>query len=535
MNNLILNDVSLRESGQVEGGMMNPSDQIRYVQYLLEGGINRIEIGFPGSSEEQKRQCQRIAEHVHKWDGTKPNLSGLARAHKNDILAVKEAGCDMCHIYIPASDELMLAQFHAEKYGTTKDEKRKRITETAKEAIVFAKSLGFAHIEYSPEDAARAGKEFLSFLVQEVVEVGADIVNIPDTTGLRIGSEFGDLIAYLFANVADINRSTISVHCHNDSDHSTHNALQAVLAGARQVEGAFYGLGERSGMTKFEALLMNINTRRDIFKNVETDFDKSVCVKIVNFVGQVLGMPVPRHWVVAGSQNGIVSSGTHQAIEARAEEQGKESPYYSWNPGEYGHKGVEVVVTQSSGKAGLKKRLEKLGYNVSDIQLAKISERVKQISEAKSGTALKDVELTAIVQEAITEIPFPIMIKRCQTTGGKGTIPSATVVLEADSRIFTDIATGDGPFDAVMKAVKSAIGKAYPEVKEAQISLVHWHASALTPGTNAVADAYAQIKVVNGGDRIFSGKGADPDTIQASAQAFANCFSWYLASINQAD
>lgn len=526
-----LNDVLLRESAQVAGGAMSPRDQLTYVEYLILNGIDAIEIGFPGSNPDQLKQCQRIVKFVKEFPAErKPQLAGLARALKADIDAVKNAGCDICHIYIPVSNELMMAQFDAAKYGDTEEGKRNWIVDQAKIMVAYAREIGFEQVEFSPEDAARTSPGFLFRVVGAVISAGATIVNIPDTTGLRVGSEFGDLIKDIFASVPSADTVIISVHCHNDSDHATHNALQAILSGAGQIEGTFYGLGERSGMTKFESVIMNVSARDDIFGHLEIGFNKAACVKIVNFVGSALGMPVPRHWTVVGEQNSICSSGTHQAIEARAKKQGKDSAYYSWKPEEYGHEKVEQVITQSSGREGLDKRLEMLGYKISSAEeFEKIFEQVKKISSKKSGASINDRELTAIVQDVVAVIPFRIKVEECQTIGGRGTIPSATVTVEAEGRRETVAEIGDGAFDAVMKAVRRAVSEIFPALKKADIELDHFSVTSITSGSEALADVYARIKVSNGEDMVFVGRGVDEDTIQASAQAFANCFSWYLA------
>jgi 2-isopropylmalate synthase len=529
---ILLNDVALRESAQVQGGAMSPRDQASYVRHLVDGGIDRMEIGFPGSSPEQFEQCRRIIAFVDGLQAKqRPLLGGLARARQEDILAVKEAGCDTCHIYIPASPEFVNAMFSAEKYGDSLAGRQAWVLDQTAAMVSFAKSLGFAQIEYSPEDAARTSLEFLVRVVETAAAAGADVVNIPDTTGLRIGDEFGCLIAFIKEH-AKLGKAMISVHCHNDSDHSTHNALQAILSGADIVEGTFYGLGERSGMTKLESILMNFSSRPDIFGGYDTGFDCSRCVAIVNFVAHALGMPVPRHWVVAGAQNALCSSGTHQAIEARAKESGQGSAYYSWRPELFGHCQVQTVITASSGRAGLKKRLEALGYELADDELQKVYDRVTKVSEAKTGQALSDREIVAVVQDVFEDIPFAISVIACQAIGGRGTIPSAVASISShDGGTVRVSAAGDGPIDAVMRCVVEAASSFYPVLRGLSISLDDWRPRGVTSGTDSLADVYVRIRVSNGEDRVFAARAVDLDTIQASAQAFANCLSWLLASL----
>ncbi|MFC1644724.1 alpha-isopropylmalate synthase regulatory domain-containing protein [Patescibacteria group bacterium] len=529
---VLLNDVCLRESAQVSNGAMSPRDQSEYVRLLLKGGIDAIEIGFPGSSEEQMKQCRRIVQFVESWNGNKkPILSGLARATKADIDAVKTAGCDMVHIYIPASDEFLLTQFDSEKYGDSPEGKRKWVIERAIEMVEYAKSIGFEHIQYTPEDSARTERIFLVQIIKAVIDAGVTRVNIADTTGLRVLSEFGELIAFLFDNIEELKSVVVSVHCHNDSGCANANALQSINAGVSQIEGTFYGLGERSGMTAFESIIMNINSRRDVFSGVEIDFDSKMCVTIVNHVANALGMSVPRHWVVVGAQNAIVSSGTHQLIEARAKQQGKSSAYYSWDPKVYGHKGLSVEVTQSSGRDGLLHRLVKLGFNIKDDQIGLIFEKFKDISTSKNGSPLNDRELAAVVQDAVSGIPNYLKIIDCQAIGGSGTLPTATVKMEIGGVIEIAAGIGNGPYNAIMNAVHAIVGRHFPQINGLEIELDNWHAVSLGKGSDAVADAYARIGVSNGVNQVHVGRSVHPDTNQASAQAFANCYSWLLESI----
>lgn len=531
---VLLNDVALRESAQVAGGAMPPDAQIRYVEYLVRNGIDIIEIGFPASSQDELSKCQRIVQFVKSMDvASRPVLSGLARAVKNDISAVKQSGCDMVHIYIPASNQLMMTQFDAEKYGDTPEGKRQWMLNQAVSMVKYAKELGFAHIQYSPEDAARTGREFLCQIVEAVIDAGATSVNIPDTTGLCILGEFGDLINYIFANVPNIKKARIACHCHNDSDAGTANALQAIVNGADEVHGTFYGLGERSGMTKFESVIMNIQTRRDIFADIEIGFDSIASVEIVDFVAASLGMPIPRHWVVVGKQNSICSSGTHQSIEAKARKKGDLSPYYGWDPALYGHGQVETVLTQFSGKAGLSERLGELGFNVSKEQLEIISNEVNQISMGKGGS-LNDREITAITEEVIKEVPFFMNVERCTAIGGKGTVPSAAMTVVSQGRKSEKIYLGNGPISALFDAVVAAANELYPELNKVVVTLEDWRPIAITVGSDALGDVYVRIKAVNqktGLVSFYSSRSVDCDTNQASAQAFANSMSWLVSSL----
>ena len=517
----------MRESGQVAGGALSPRDQREYVRMLVAGGISRIEIGFPGSSSDQLRQCREIAEYARSLPNSKEVLlGGLARAKEGDILAVHQAGLDTCHIYTPTSDAFIRAMFSGDKYGGTEKDKKYWILQNAVDMVRYAQSLGFVSIEYSPEDAARTDREFLYRLLLAVIDAGATVVNIPDTTGLRIGDEFGELITDIRKNVANIGQAKISVHCHNDSDHSTHNALQAILAGADIVEGTFYGLGERSGMTKFEAVIMNIQTRPDVFGGIFFHFDSKKCYEIVNFVANALGMPVPRHWVVVGEQNGTVSSGTHQAVESRSQGNGG---YYSWDPSLYGHGAVKVAITQSSGRNGLAAKLQEMGYRLSLAQISAVYDRIVRTTTAKAGKALSDPEIAAIVQEEVVDLARRIVVEACQAVGGRGTTPMATtIVVMPNGEKLTASATAGGQYDAVMQSIKLAIAQAYKKMHHVELRLETWNIGAITSGQDALADVYVRIVIKDADkEQYFVGRAVDADTTQAVAQAFANAIAWY--------
>ncbi len=533
-----LNDVTLREAAQVDGGAITPADQDAYVRKIVRGGIDCIEIGFPGSAKGNPKRCREIVDLVRNMRfGHKPILSGLARAVKEDIDAVADAGCDMVHIYIPASDELMSAQFDTNKYGDTPEGKRVWAIDTAVAMVRYAREVkGFKHVQFSPEDSARAGREYVCRITEAVIDAGATSVDLPDTTGLNILNEYGNFIAYVFAHVPNIHKVRVACHCHNDSDHSTTNALQGVLAGVTEVQGTFYGLGERSGMTKFESVIMNMHTRQDIFGDYVIRFDPVMVVEIVHMIANCLGMPVPRHWVVVGEQNCICSSGTHQAIEEKAKKNGVTvSPYYSWDPAKYGHVGVKTVVTQFSGREGISAKLKELGFAVKKDQLIEIMAEIKRISEGRRGTSLGDREIVAVVTDVIKEVPCSIEIIHSTIVSGKGTIPTASIIASSDGRKETAVCVGNGPVSAAFDAVVTIAKELFPQLQKYTIVQEYWRPIQVTKGDEALGDVYVQLKmthnVISGREHIHSGHAVHEDSIHATAQAIANAISWMVASI----
>jgi 2-isopropylmalate synthase len=244
-------------------------------------------------------------------------------------------------------------------------------------------------------------------------------------------------------------------------------------------------------------------------------------------------MTVPRHWPVVGIQNSVCNSGTHQVAEIRAKEQGMGSAYYSWNPALFGHAGVENLVNMYSGREGLKEKLKELGYKVTKEQLDSIYGKVTRISDSKGGAALKDREISAIVEDLILEIPFPIKIIQCQVFGGVGTIPNAAVIIETNGKRCTNSSSGNGPFDAMMMAILGAAREAHPALREAEFVLEDWRIRNLTEESKSLVDFFTRIQIsMKGVSRgSFAGRAVSPDTIQAAAESFAKCLSWFLSSI----
>lgn len=535
---ILLNDVLLRESGQVEAGGMTLANQYHYIEMMIKGGIDIIEVGYPASLGNELQRCRDIVSFVGSMKVKKrPILSGLARSLDADILAVKDTGFEMVHVYIQASDQLISTQFYDERHGVTLKEKRNWVLRQAVEAVGYAKSLGFKHIQFSPEDAARADREFLCQLVESVIDSGATSVNIPDTTGICVMNEFGDLIRHLVATVPNIGRARLACHCHNDTDNATANALEGALAGVDEVQGTFYGLGERSGMTKFESFIMNIQTRQDVFGSINIEFDSTLSCSLVNFLGAALNITVPRHWVVVGEQNSVCSSGTHQAIEAKAKEMKLPSPYYGWLPALYGHGPIRTRITSSSGRAGLAAELKRIGFVLTKEQLDLIFNKVKEISSERNSNSLQERELVAIVNDLLgQDIPCLMIVEKCTIISGKGNNPSAIVVISFGGKVAEANGVGNGPIDASFVAVTTAAKQLFSALEEYEFFLDGWNPIPVTKGEKSLGDVYARIRVTNKvtkKEKIHCGHAVDADTNQAFVQAFANALSWLASSLEK--
>lgn len=538
---ILFRDVALREADQVEGGQMSPRDRSEYVKYILESGIDYIEVGVPGGSPDKFTQCQAIVDVVDKYceahQGiTRPILSGLAIAREDQIKAVKKAGLDMVHIYIPSDDDLLFSQFDDSKYGLTGENKKGWVIEQAVKMVKFAKDIGIKHIQYSPEGASTSNREYLWQVCNAVVPLGIRVLNIADTLGLLIGTEANDLVREAYEKVNGLEDIELSVHLHNDTDHSTANALQSILAGADCIEGTYYGLGERGGMTKFEAVLMNLHTRPDVFEGYCWKLKREFCVRNVRFISIATNNPMPRHWVVTGLQNSLCSSGSHQAIERKAEENGKVSPYYSWEPEKYGHGQVSIIINESSGRTAITKKLIELGIEIeNDEQVNEIYNEAMQVSGAKGGKELAENELVAIAQNVLKEIPNSIKVVVDSVISGDNVRPCAVIKCQHNDQVYESVGFGNGCVNAVVAAVENALAGNFEALKDVKIVFDDWRSYAIAPSAESLGDAYIRITIEepDGEKKVFVGRETGKCITKASAQAYANCISWYLTSLQK--
>jgi 2-isopropylmalate synthase len=368
-------DTTLRDGEQSPGASLNPDQKLAIARQLARLGVDVIEAGFPLSSPGDFEAVQRIARQVEG-----PVITALARAARPDIdavwQAVREAPRSQIHMVLSVSD------IHIErKLRSNRSEVLRRGTE----AVAYARSL-CNDVEYSPEDAGRADPGYLYETLEAVIDAGATVVNIPDTTGYTLPNEFGGLIASIRANVRNIDQALISVHCHNDLGLSTANSLAAVLNGARRVECTINGIGERAGNASLEEVVMILRTRERSL-GLRTGIDTTRLADVSALVSRHTGVPVQPNKAVVGANAFAHASGIHQDGVLK-----DKLTYEIMRPEDVGMGESRIVLSPRSGRHAFQFRLAELGYHLSDAAFSRAWEQFLQLADRKKDILDKDLE-----------------------------------------------------------------------------------------------------------------------------------------------
>jgi 2-isopropylmalate synthase len=329
------------------------------------------------------------------------------------------------------------------------------------------------------------------------------VLNIPDTTGYAMPGQYGALIRSIRENVPNVDRVVISCHCHNDLGLAVANALAGVLNGARQVEATINGIGERAGNASLEEIVMAIRTRSDYF-SVHTDIETTEFCRTSRMVSDMLGIPVPPNKAVVGSNAFSHSSGIH--VDGFLKQR---DTYEIMRPEDVGFGGSRVVLTARTGRAGLRDRLERLGYALSPEELNQVYQRFLVLADKK--TEVFDEDLTAILHDELRAPSDNIQLEYLHIYSGTSAIPTATVRVRIgdDTREFASV--GDGPVDAVYRAISAVTGLS--------AKLTRYEIRSVTQGTEAIGEATVQLQ---DGDVRVVGRGASTDIIEASAHAYVD-------------
>jgi 2-isopropylmalate synthase len=370
----------------------------------------------------------------------------------------------------------------------------------AADAVKLAK--GYAEdVEFYAEDAGRADPTYLFEVLEAAIEAGATVVNIPDTTGYAVPEQFGPLIRAIREKVPNINRATISVHCHDDLGMAVANTLAGVRNGARQVEGTINGIGERAGNAALEEVVMALRTRRDYFE-VHTGIEAREFFRTSRLVSDMLGISVPPNKAVVGGNAFSHSSGIH--VDGFLKER---ETYEILRPEDVGFAESRVVLTARTGRHGLRDRLEKLGYALSQEELNHTYQRFLAVADKKQ--EVFDEDLIAILLDEIHPVPEIYHLDYLHIYSGTSAIPTATVRVRIKDEIREGASIGDGPVDAVCRAISG--------VTKSSAKLVRYEIRAVTSGTEAMGEVTVQLD--EKGTRVM-GRGASTDVIEASAKAY---------------
>lgn len=510
-NRIIIFDTTLRDGEQCPGASMNLREKLEVARQLARLKVDVIEGGFPVISDGDFHAVQTIAKEIKG-----PIIAGLARCVPKDIdaagAAVKPAGKrGRIHVFLATS------KIHREfKLGKARDE----IIRLAVEGVARAKSL-VEDVEFSPEDGSRTEPDFLIEVCKAVVAAGATTVNIPDTVGWAVPEQYGALIAQLHASVREFQtgKAIISVHCHNDLGLAVANSLAAVRAGARQVECTVNGIGERAGNAALEEIVMALKTRAEFFGGYQLGVNTREIVKSSRLVSRMSGLVVQRSKAIVGENAFAHSSGIHQDGILK-----KRETYEIMDPQEVGWGVTELPLTKHSGRAAVAVRLRHLGFKMTDADVAAIFARFKEIGDKKK--FVYDDDLVSLVEGHITEVPETWSLDYLSVTSGSQTVPTATVRMKkpgakaGESEVLQDASIGDGPVDAVLKAMD--------RLTRTPGKLMDYSLRAVSQGKDALGEVTVKVDFNDG--NLVVGKGASTDIIEASARAYLNAINRHLTA-----
>jgi 2-isopropylmalate synthase len=489
-------DTTLRDGEQSPGISLNTAEKVEIAQQLARLGVDVIEAGFPITSPGDFEAVQKISRVVEG-----PVICGLARTHKADIDAawgaVKEAARPRIHTFISTSD------IHIEHQLQTD---REDVKGQARAAVALAKSY-CEDIEFSPMDATRADIEFTAEVCAIAVEEGATVVNIPDTVGYTTPEEYAEYFRRLYELVPALRGVELSVHCHDDLGMAVANSYAGVLAGARQVECAVNGIGERAGNCSLEEIAMLVGVREDVH-GLWTEINTREIARTSRMVSRLTGYPVQPNKAVVGRNAFAHESGIHQDGVLK-----ERSTYEIMDATEVGLESNSIVLGKHSGRHALKDALEQLGFKVEGQALNNAFKAFKEVADRKKQVTALDLE--AIVSDEMRERSDAHELAWFEVEAGTRKPPVAKVAVTRPSgEESVGEASGDGPVDAIFHAIQDAA--------HTRCDLVEYKVEAVTGGEDALGEVTVKLRAAG---RLATGQGVATDILEASARAYVRAIS----------
>ncbi len=492
-NRVYIFDTTLRDGEQVPGCQLNTVEKIQVAKALESLGVDVIEAGFPISSPGDFNSVIEISKAV-----TWPTICALTRAVEKDIDvaadALKYAKHKRIHTGIGTSDSHIKFKFNSN---------REEIIERAVRAVKYARRY-VDDVEFYAEDAGRTDNEYLARVVEAVIKAGATVVNIPDTTGYCLPQEYGAKIKYLVDHVDGIENAIISTHCHNDLGMATANTMAGVLNGARQTEVTINGIGERAGNTSLEEIAMILKCHKGL--GVDTNINTKQIYPISRMVSSLMNMPVQPNKAIVGRNAFAHSSGIHQDGVIK-----NVSTYEIIDPHDVGIDDNSIVLTARSGRAALRHRLEELGVKIDGEKLDQTYEQFLKLADKKK--EVNDDDLLMLVG-ADTAKTNHVKIDFMQVTSGVGVQPMASIGLDIAGEKFTAAATGNGPVDAAINALKNIIHRTMI-LKELTIQ-------SISRGSDDTCKVHVQVEHEG---HVYYGFAANTDIVCATVEAYIDCIN----------
>jgi 2-isopropylmalate synthase len=495
-NRVLLFDTTLRDGEQSPGISLNAAEKLEIAAQLARLGVDVIEAGFPIASPGDFEAVEAIAREVNG-----PVICGLARANAADIDsawgAIRDSERPRIHTFLSTSD------IHIEHQLMSTREDVKGL---ARASVAQARGL-CDDVEFSPMDATRADVEFTAEVVQIALEEGATTINIPDTVGYTTPDEYAEFLTALYRLVPGLSGVTLSVHCHDDLGLAVANSVAGLQAGARQVECAVNGIGERAGNASLEELIMLLHTRADRL-GLHTGAVTTEIARTSRLVSRLTGYPVQPNKAVIGRNAFAHESGIHQdgVIKER-------STYEIMDARSVGLDANQLVLGKHSGRAALRQALEELGYQVDGGALRQAFERFKEVADRKKQVTAMDLE--ALVTDELRRDVEGHALAWFDVEASTRRPPQATVaVRRPDGEVAEATFSGDGPVDAIFHAINVATG--------VDVTLSEFRVDAVTGGP----DALGEVSVVVDLDGVTgAGQGVATDIIEAAAIAYVRALS----------
>ena len=503
-NKVIIFDTTLRDGEQSSGAALNMIEKLDIARQLEKLKVDVIEAGFPIASPGDQEAVRRVSEEIRDC-----SICALAHANPRAVdaawNAVKHAQQPRIHVFLSSSEIHMSHQL-----------KKSRDQVMQMTADMVARAKGYlSDVEFSPMDATRTDPQFLYQVIQTAIDAGATTVNIPDTVGYTIPREFCALLDGIVANVPNINKAFISVHCHNDLCLAVANSLAVLDHGVRQIECTVNGIGERAGNASLEEIVMALRTRKDLFK-YKTGIDTTEIYKTSRLVSEVTGMSVQPNKAIVGANAFRHESGIHQDGILK-----ERTTYEIMNPKDVGLGGSELTLGKLSGRHAFKARLTNLGYTLNNEELKRAFSAFKELADKKK--EIKDRDLEALVAEELRTVSETYHLEHIQVSCGDHSVPTASVKLTGpDGALMADAALGTGPVDAVYKAINRLV--------KVPNELIEFSVKSITEGIDAIGEVTIMIRSEG---KTYTGRGADTDVIVASAKAYMNALNRLLASTDK--
>jgi 2-isopropylmalate synthase len=489
---IIIFDTTLRDGEQAFTSSLSVKQKVRSARQLERLKVDVIEAGFPISSPGDFESVATIAREIRG-----PVICGLARLVEKDIVAcakaVKPAARPRIHTFVGTS------AIHIEKKLRKSEDDVLGMVRTS---IKLARRL-CGDVEFSPEDAGRAGLDFLCRVVEAAIACGASTINIPDTVGYTTPEHFARIIDAIFNRVPNVDKAIISVHCHNDLGMATANSLTAISHGARQVECAINGLGERAGNAALEEIVMALKVRQDLFANMTVGVDTKEIMRTSKLVREISNIPVQPNKAIVGSNAFAHSSGIHQDGVLK-----DKKTYEIMTPESVGLKTNQMNLTSRSGSHMVKSRLADLGYREPEFDIKEFYGRFIALAD-KKGSVYDDDLVVLMESRDETDMADRFTLEYLNVSSGRATVPTATARIAFDGKVMQEASTGDGAVDAATKAIDRIIGY--------KITIDDFRLASVTEGR----EAQGRVTIVGRApEGVFIGTGTSTDIVEASALAY---------------